>query len=558
MGTDVKKKKERVGFSYTGTRPLLAHHQRFSPLLSPSPLPLAPASPLTTANPSKPSTAATSANTASPAHPLRIQSRAHKAAHDVSTRWRNVSSELSSVTRNGASRPNRPSRPSRPSRMSPALLLLLLATHLRTHAHQASTSTTRSTASAYRFGCNATGRAGHAGSGGIGSGARRALGLLAPEETMERMACGYPLSWGGKCVVGQSGGEWKCWGGEWVPVVGSHQVEWHHQQQCNPPHQRTLQHNSTGRWFMRRATQPLPHPELSPPTTMPRDARGRRYKTTEDERVRIIQAHARDLSYRKIQEELGFGKSTAQRIIKEWKAKGSIHCGQRPGPPPRLSVRSIKYLEGLLNKYPRASLAEITYNSRLNIKPRIAGKYLRAEHLSGAVNGESGTSIWQKKIYTDEVRVQVGGGTNARRKVQRPVGSEAALDPRFLRPTLIGEVFRVRFWGAFTYGEHTPLVMMQERTEEERTNEKDRLGFNLPQYMDEILKLYLKPLFDAFRGLDKDVETVEDGASYHKSAYTTRARLQVGVKGMAWPALSPELNCMGPFQNALRTRSMKT
>lgn len=300
---------------------------------------------------------------------------------------------------------------------------------------------------------------------------------------------------------------------------------------------------------------------------MPRKPDGRRRQTTRDERTEIIEAHARGYSYRKIEEALGVSKSTAQRVIREWESRHTTKRQKRPGPKPRLSERSVRYLARLSNKHPRATLEEITNESRLNIRPRTAGKYLRAETLWVRLARRKpwlnvisrrrrkiwcrerrswDASIWRKKIYTDEVRLQVGSGTNARRKVRRPQGSDAAMDPRFLQPTFVGKIFGVWFWAAITYGAHTPLVVMRQRGEDERTSDNDKLGFNSRQYVDEILKPYLKPLFDACGGLENNVETVEDGASYHKSAYTTRARLQLGVKRMAWPAHSPDLN---PIEN---------
>ena len=47
-------------------------------------------------------------------------------------------------------------------------------------------------------------------------------------------------------------------------------------------------------------------------------------------------------------------------------------------------------------------------------------------------------------------------------------------------------------------------------------------------------------------GLDSGTETIEDGASYHTSAFTRRFRMLNGIKRMDWPPHSPDLN---PIKN---------
>lgn len=136
----------------------------------------------------------------------------------------------------------------------------------------------------------------------------------------------------------------------------------------------------------------------------------------------------------------------------------------------------------------------------------------------------------------------MGSGTNEQHKVGRPRGRDAATDPQFLQPISVGEVFGGWFWTAITYSAHTLLVVMLQRSEDERISADDKLCFNSQQYVDEILKPHFKPFFDLCGKLEDNVETVEDGASCHQSTYTTRARLQLSVKKMAWPPHSPDLN----------------
>jgi hypothetical protein len=81
--------------------------------------------------------------------------------------------------------------------------------------------------------------------------------------------------------------------------------------------------------------------------------------------------------------------------------------------------------------------------------------------------------MWRRKVYTDEVRVQIGAGTGERRRVRRRPGREAAFEERYLQPAFVGEPLGVWFWAAITYGKYSALVPLRERTEGERTSEKD-------------------------------------------------------------------------------------
>jgi transposase len=301
---------------------------------------------------------------------------------------------------------------------------------------------------------------------------------------------------------------------------------------------------------------------------MPRNKRtGRIRETNSNERTRIIELRGQGHNYAEIEAMTGIGHSTCQRVVDHWEKTRDNTRQPRHGTKPKLDDRDIRHLARLSNAHPRATLAEITNEVRVPIKPRTVGKYLRAANLwvrlarrkpyLNVVNQKKRKTwcrekrkwekrVWRNVIYTDEAKIQTGTGTDARRKVRRPRGNDSAVDPRFLQPTFIGNVFGVWFWAAITYGKHTPLVAMGQRTEKERTSEKDKLGFNSQQYVDEILTPYLAPLYEECGGIGKGVQTVEDGASYHTSTYSCRHRLQLGVRKMEWPPHSPDLN---PIEN---------
>ena len=80
----------------------------------------------------------------------------------------------------------------------------------------------------------------------------------------------------------------------------------------------------------------------------------------------------------------------------------------------------------------------------------------------------------------------------------------------------------------------------------ERTNDRDKLGFNSIQYVNEIIIPHLSPFYQQAGGLENGVQTIEDGASYHASAHTHKHRVLLGIKRMDWPPQSPDLN---PIEN---------
>ena len=174
------------------------------------------------------------------------------------------------------------------------------------------------------------------------------------------------------------------------------------------------------------------------------------------------------------------------------------------------------------------------YLSRVNKKERLSFARPRRKWDKKA---------WRGCIYTDEIKVEIGSG-GARRKVRRRPGT--GLEDRYLEPNLPGDETRQMFWAAFTYGHHTPLVPIRQRTEKERVDGRDRLGFNSAQYVKEIVVPYLLPLYEECGGADAGIQTIEDGSRVHTSRYCNKFRRMNGISRMPWPANSGDLN---PIEN---------
>jgi len=93
-----------------------------------------------------------------------------------------------------------------------------------------------------------------------------------------------------------------------------------------------------------------------------------------------------------------------------------------------------------------------------------------------------------------------------------------------------------------SYGTHE-ICSCSKRTEKERTS---KLGLNSTQYVNEIIVPHLLPLHESVRGAEEQAHTIEDGASYHTSAYTRKFRLMNYMLKPDWPAHSPDMN---PIEN---------
>ncbi|KAF8533436.1 hypothetical protein BDD12DRAFT_810182 [Trichophaea hybrida] len=105
-------------------------------------------------------------------------------------------------------------------------------------------------------------------------------------------------------------------------------------------------------------------------------------------------------------------KSQAQAIVNYWRDNSEVKPSPRLGRSPILNERDKRRLRLISDAHPRMTLAEITNEARLPVKPRTTGDYLRA------------MNRWTF-LARHEVRLQVGAGTGWRRKVRRTPGRAA-------------------------------------------------------------------------------------------------------------------------------------
>lgn len=249
----------------------------------------------------------------------------------------------------------------------------------------------------------------------------------------------------------------------------------------------------------------------------------------------------------------------------------------RSGHPKILSERDKRHLNRLADNDPESTISGITEASGVPVSDRTVGNFLRSEgwyvhfarkkpwlkpdqkprrRLWCAERGHSSKERCRKRIFTDESGVQIGKG-GQRKKVRRKAGVELAYQDRYLEPTFRSGTFTVQFWGAVTYGSHSPLTVVPCRTPEERVNKQDKLGMNAQQYTTEILETKLLPFMQQLPDSLEDYKTIEDGHCAHTSELPNSWRRHHHIKRSDWPPSSPNLNIIENVWSMLKARMKK-
>ena len=98
----------------------------------------------------------------------------------------------------------------------------------------------------------------------------------------------------------------------------------------------------------------------------------------------------------------------------------------------------------------------------------------------------------------------------------------------------------------FTYGFHTELILICQRTERERERAQDRLGMNSVQYCQVIYTPHFLPLYEPLGGADNNIKMVEDNSCVHNSHYSGGYQVLQVIICIPWASWSPDMN---PIKN---------
>jgi len=146
-----------------------------------------------------------------------------------------------------------------------------------------------------------------------------------------------------------------------------------------------------------------------------------------------------------------------------------------------------------------------------------------------------GPQWWQKHVYTDEVYLSCGSQRHIRTYARRPPHTAHQL--HYLAPTFIHNVRTIGFWGAFTSKGHSKPVPLPVRAITKRDGKAATTTIpNSKTYINHILLPHIVPLYEELGGSSEGCRTIEDGATYHTSAETSRWRKMFGVVRLDWSA----------------------
>ena len=104
-------------------------------------------------------------------------------------------------------------------------------------------------------------------------------------------------------------------------------------------------------------------------------------ESTQKGRISVIEKHALGWSYQQIGEALGISKASAWGIVKRCHDENHVENKARPGRPKKLSEHDARQLRRMTQREPRATRADITGSSGLNVSIRTVGDYLRKQNL---------------------------------------------------------------------------------------------------------------------------------------------------------------------------------
>jgi len=291
----------------------------------------------------------------------------------------------------------------------------------------------------------------------------------------------------------------------------------------------------------------------------------RNREATEEERFRAIELHLQGYSYRQIQQQIGYGKSSVQRIVKQWKKEKNVQDLPRSGRPSKLSSKDKENIALLIENDPDATIEEITERSGLHVSERLVGNEARSQgYRSFIARRQEGlspihqmkrltwahqmssweVSDWRKCIFTDETTYSSSGHQGGPRRVRRKAGT--GNQERYQDKQQHSNRFSTGLYAAITFGYHTPLVYIRQRKPSERTSPGDRLGLNSQQFVHEVLEPYLLPFLQKLPSQREEYLLAEDGLGVHRSILTTNFYHSQHIMKLNWPPKSPDMN---PIEN---------
>ncbi|QRW21034.1 aldo/keto reductase family protein [Rhizoctonia solani] len=164
---------------------------------------------------------------------------------------------------------------------------------------------------------------------------------------------------------------------------------------------------------------------------------------------------------------------------------------------------------------------------------------------------------WDEAIWTD--KLQLGTGNHSVHPMVTRKPGEAYL-PECLAPTFQSGHEALMVWGCISHGYKGPLIQLEMAPWLQLRNGRWRGGgFNSEGYVMQVLN---GPLKDFIAQMEKvkghRMLVVEDGAPAHKGKLAKQACEELGIKHIAHPPSSPDLNPIEPLWMELKRRVYST